>query len=170
MVGIDVSVFYFNEIGDHVCGRCQAFVKDSFHNVTYLRLEPIVPLQLWNLDVDHDLPELFIDFIGAVNRWVQQTGYLLANKHLKGALRHKEAGREGTSVLDGCLDVLLGQVLKWINFVDHFVEYLVENEVDSGTTLALDRYLLHELSFNLVSVRVQKLVDHSKNHGSFVFH
>jgi hypothetical protein len=93
---------------------------------------------------------------------------LLTDENFKRSFRDKQTWAERRRILDGCLNILFTQIFKWIYAVHYFVEDLVENIIDSGTTLALNCNFFNELPFNLITIRVQEHVDQIQNHGSLV--
>jgi hypothetical protein len=56
VVGVDVSILDFNEVGDHFGGGSQALVQHTLHYVADFGLESVVPAQLRDLNFYHDLP------------------------------------------------------------------------------------------------------------------
>lgn len=66
------------------------------------------------------------------------------------------------------MNILFAQVLEWIYAIDYLVEDLVENVIDSGTTLALHRNFFYELAFDLITIRVEEGVNQIQNHRSLI--
>jgi len=168
VVCVDMCILNFNQISDHFSRWGQAFVQHAFHHITDFALKFVVSLQLWNFDADDNLPKLFVDLIGAIERWLQESSNLLSNQNFECSFRHKQTWAERRSILNSRLNILFTEILKWIYAIDYFVEDLMENIIDSGTTLALNRNFLDELTLNLITIRVQERVDQIQNHRSLV--
>ena len=59
--------------------------------------------------------------------------------------------------------MLFGQVLKGVDLVHSFLEDLVEQIVDSGTTLALGGNVLYEVTVQTILVFFEEFVDKHKD-------
>ena len=106
MVGIDVSIFNFNELDDHVGGGCQALVQNLFHHIGDFILQPLKSIDIVEIDSSNDISQLFVDLMGAFKGWFKQPSNLLSNKHFKGYFWNEKTWRESLSILDCRLNVL----------------------------------------------------------------
>lgn len=66
MVGVDVGILDLHQVHDHFLGRSQALVEDTLHHVKDAGLKLVEVLQFWNLDLDYNAAELFVNFLCTV--------------------------------------------------------------------------------------------------------
>jgi hypothetical protein len=168
MVGVDVSVLDLDQVHDHLSGGSEALVEDALHDIADLVLQLLIPVQLRQVYLVHDVSQLLIHLMSAVQRGIQQSRYLLSHQDFEGNLGDEETGTESLGILDGCLDVLVGEMLERVDAVDGFDEDLMEDEVDPGPSQALDGALLDELALDHVAVGVSELVDQIQDQWSLV--
>jgi len=86
VIRVDMGVLNLDERSDHLGGGRETLVEHLLHHVTYLALQPVVVVQLGNVYVDYQLSQLLVDFMGTVQGWLEQSGYLLPYEHFEGSL------------------------------------------------------------------------------------
>ena len=95
MVRVNCRIFYLKEVHNHVGRRRKALVQHVLHHVADLGLELVEVGKLGHVCLDHDLAQLFIYQVRAIERGLKQSGYLLSDEHLEGAFGHEETWRHG---------------------------------------------------------------------------
>ena len=159
MVRVNERCFDLNQIKDHLVCRGETVVQDALHHVVHARLQLVIACQLGQLHLQDKPSELFVHEGGTIEAWLEEACDLLLDEDFEGAFGHEKTRTHSRCILYCSLDVLLGKVLEWIDLAHDILEDLVEDVVDSSSTLALRCHVFHESTFELVAVLFQKLAD-----------
>lgn len=158
VVGINKRIFNLHNVHNHLACGGQALVKHGLHYIADFALQFVVLIDFWQLNFNHNSPELLVSLISAVQRWFQESGDLLPHKHFESSFRHKQTRVHGLGVLYRSLDVQLRQVLERIDGGNYPAEHIVEDEVDAGAALNFHGRVVHKLALQLVGISIDECV------------
>lgn len=130
----------------------QTLVQELVHDVNKLDSEILESLELRDLNVIDNPPQLFKDQLNTLQRRILQSGNLLLRKHFESCFRNKEIRSERTGISESSLQVFITQLFEGIHSCERLVENVIEDVTNPTSSYQLTTSLLHESAFDVFSI------------------